>query len=88
MIEEKDLHILRDELLYLNSKGKRVKRVPKIIFGGFYFLEVIHEEIVYGETQFINPRAMQQFGDEIVSAARKKLLNKILELINKRGKHV
>ena len=88
MIKEKDLHILRDELLYLNSKGKRVKRLPKIIFGVFYFLEVIHEEIVYGETQFIDIRAIKQFGDKIVSAARKKLLTRILELINKRGKHV
>lgn len=88
MIEEKNLHILRDELLYLNSKGKRVKRPPRVIFGGFYFLEVIHEEIVYGETIFIDPRAMQSLGDEAVKSARAKLVAKVLELINKRGRHV
>lgn len=88
MIVEKDLNILRDELLYLNSKGKRVKRAPRIIFGAFYFLEVIHEEIMYGETQFIDSSALQMNEELAVKSAREKLVTKVLGLINKRGKHV
>lgn len=86
MIKEKDLNILRDEILYLNSKGKRVKRAPKVIFGAFYYLEAVYGGIAYGETTLISSKALQADTEGSIKTAREKLLQKILSVINKRGK--
>lgn len=84
MIKEKDINILKEQIRYINSKGKRVKRKPQSCLGAFYIIEAAYKDFIYGSFQYIP-------GDKIVdkkylSEARQTLMNKILiELTPKKG---
>jgi hypothetical protein len=47
MLKEKDLNILQDEVLYINSKGKRVKRKPRTCLGALRFFEAAYRDFTF-----------------------------------------
>lgn len=77
MINEKDVNVITDQLLYVNSKGKRVKRKPRICVGAFYILELGYENQIVEECFFIGP---DQLGDEQrIQSARQVLFDKLVK---------
>jgi len=83
MVKETQLKIQRDELLYLNSRQKLTRRKPQKCLGGFYYLEVIYEEILYRKCRFIADPLTFWASQGV--ALRARLFNEILFEINKRG---
>lgn len=76
MVLERDINILRDQLIYINSRGKRVKRKPRTCLGGFYYLEAAYKHLSYGSFRYVPP---QQINDEkIIGQTRQVLMDKVL----------
>ena len=77
MLLEKDINILEDGLIYLNSKGRRVKKFPRTCLGGFYILEVAYQEFSYGTFQYITPENIRN--EVKIKEARQILLAKVIK---------
>lgn len=84
-ILEKDLLILKQSFLYLNSKGKATKRKPKIIKGAFYIFEVEYAQAIYNEKYFVSSEKLKNIKDfkSFKNDIHKIVLIKILKDINK-----
>lgn len=80
MLEEKDVTIVRDEILFLNSKGKRVKKKPRKCLGAFYFIEAIYNKDVYSTFAFIPP----EYSDnkDCHTEVRKNVLTMVLKKLS------
>jgi len=80
MVKEKDLNFIQDHLLYINSKGKKVRRLPKKCLGGFYFLEAAYKNLLQGYFGYVPPTLIKD--KKAIQACRQGLLNKILKELN------
>jgi len=77
MLLKKDINILEEGLLYINSKGKRVKKFPQTCLGGFYILEAAYQGLFYGTLQYIAPENIR---DTVkIKEAREILLAKVIK---------
>lgn len=77
MLVEKDINILEEGLIYINSKGRRVKKFPRTCLGGFYTLDAAYKETTYATFQYIAPENIR---DKLkIKEARQILLVKVLK---------
>lgn len=85
MVLERDINILRDELLYVNSRGKKVKKLPRECLGAFYYFEAAYKDFLYGTFRYIPPQRIND--SAFIKITRQVLLDKVIaELTVKMGK--
>lgn len=85
MVKESDLTIIQDEVKYINSLGKKVKRKPKKYYGAWYFLQAMYEDILYSEAYYMRPHVYDN-NNSVIEDTRDFLINKILKKASKRGR--
>lgn len=81
-VNEKDLLIIRHHFLYRNSKGKVVKREPKVVLDAFYILEVEYNQTLYQRQAFIKPEKCIESKKLMKAKYNKLLIEDILREIN------
>jgi len=77
MLKISDINILKEYKIYLNSKGKRVKREPKTCIGAFYHISAGYRNLVY-ESMFYIP-TLDVKNENFIKENREKLMDKILK---------
>jgi hypothetical protein len=71
------VNILRDEILYINSKGKRVKKIPRTCLGAFYYIDAVYRNFSYSSFLYIAPQNIRD--EETIKKTRQTLLDKVLK---------
>jgi len=80
MLTEKNLNILKEEIVYLNSKGNRVPRKPFKCIGAFISIEAAFDNLIIAKCQYIHANNIKN--KQCLSDARIKIIDSLLKEFN------